>query len=173
MAVVPTRNAIFLWFLCHFPPFFQKTKTRLNIPGFRRMTSHWRPTNIRRRDKKKSRSVRACGHLTVSKSYIKTVGLYSTVHAFPQRCTDYSVCNVQYYTTVFALVFWPVLCLSLNRTNSESNLYVPVTCGGYLTSRIQQPSTHAAVTYQVTRLYLQTDRPTDSGCGTQGAVRWT
>jgi len=56
------------------------------------------------------------------------------------------------------LVFEPVLRWSMNRTNSESNLHVPVTCAGYVTSRIQQPSTRAAVTYQATRIYLQTDR---------------
>jgi hypothetical protein len=153
MAVFPTRN-IFLRFLYHFPPFFQKCKIRLNIPGSIRVTwskFHTEDPQIGAAIKKNSRSVRACGHLTVkSLAYILRHMPFHNVALLTRFAT--------YYTTVFVLVFGPVLCWAMNRTNSESNLHVPVTCGGYLTSRIQQPSTRAAVTYGATRLYLQTDR---------------
>jgi hypothetical protein len=155
MAVFPTRSTIFLRFLYHFPPFFQKSKTRLNIPGSRRMT--WSkfhtedPQTLGAAIKKNSRSVRECGHMTVkSLAYI--------LQHMPFHNVALLTRFAMHYTTVFELVFGPVICWAMNRTNSESNLHVPVTCGGYLTSRSQQPSTRAAVTYEATRLYLQNDR---------------
>jgi len=98
-----------------FPPFFQKPKTRLNIPGSRRVTRskfHTEdPQTLGAAIKKNSRSVRACGHLTVNKSDTKTVGLYSTVHAFPQRCAAYSPCNVLYNSICACL--WTCIMLEL------------------------------------------------------------